>query len=94
MTEKKETKRKYTRKPSVKKPDPIPEAKPEKLDTIAIDENIEKAKGEKKELNVVTTSDLKPPKRTKTNKAHDPADDIIITTSDFKPQKWGEAKKL
>lgn len=75
-------------------PEPLPEAKPEKLGTVVIDEGIEKAKGEKEELKMVTTADLKPPKRGKAKKAHDAANDIIITTHDFKPRTWGESKKL
>jgi len=95
MAEEKETKtkRKYSQKPKVKKPDPIPEAKPEKLDVLTIDEGIEKAVGEKKDLGVITTSDLPAPQRIK-SKPHDPLDDIMITTADFKPRKFRDMKKL
>ncbi len=61
---------------------------------FVIDEGIERAKCEKEDLKVLTTADLKPPKRGKANKAYDAANDIIITTHDFKPRTWGKSKKL
>lgn len=76
------------------RPEPIPEAKPEKLGTLVIDEGIERAEGKKEKLGMITTADLKTPPRIKRNKAHDAANDTIITTGDFKPRKWGESRKL
>ena len=73
---------------------PVPKAKPEKLGTVVIDEGIERAECEKQDLGLITTGELKPPKRGKANKAHDPANDIIITTHDFKPRTWGKSRKL
>jgi hypothetical protein len=90
-------------------PDPAPEAvleaadvadvewkdvKPEKLDVIRIDENIAKSEGEIEELRVITTGDLKRPKKPEKAETHNPEEDVMITTADFKPRKWGKVKKL
>ena len=68
-------------------------SKPEKLKVLTTSE-IPKAQNKEKKLDVITSSDLKRPPKTKAAKSYKPSEDTIITTGTMKPRKWKDVPKL